>query len=509
MSSSSDAELLARYAHDGSREAFGELVARHRDWVHSVAVRRVRDEHLADDVTQAVFIVLARRARTIRQGTVLSAWLFGVTRFASAAALRGESRRKRHEMAAAAMRQGELIAATPGDADDAISEELDRALAKLGGKDRTAVLLRYYERKTLAEVGQVLGISEEAARKRVDRAVEKLRVRVAGASASVSGISLPVLTGWLDQYAVQGAKIPAHILASSAISAVQSAHVTGSSVALAKGAIRMLIWNKLKWIGAICVLALVPAVGRVILSHTNYAGGGAAASDQPQAAQSVPAGDAEIHDAANAPPSTSFAGEPTTKPARVEFHILADRATASEDDLKAMDLRLAPGGPGPSLQAGDTIRWFKVEDPQDFERPGGLTVTREWNGNRYLPVLITPEASMDHSNGHEWGFAKVYPARSNDGHLAVGIQFDDRGAALFSDLTTRWFNSGVKQGQFPSLAILCGDAIVSAPKLSTPIAGGSALITTGSGFTASQMTRILQATNADMTPPATEPAPTP
>ncbi len=125
MNSRSDSELLAEYVRAGSREAFTELVARHRDWVHSVAVRRVHDEHLADDVTQAVFIVLARRARGIKEGTVLSAWLFGVARYAATNAVRGESRRKRHETAAAAMKQRETAIETSSEADDAIAGELD------------------------------------------------------------------------------------------------------------------------------------------------------------------------------------------------------------------------------------------------------------------------------------------------------------------------------------------------------------------------------------------------
>src|SRR6185436_975216 len=79
-----DTELVRQYVHDRSSRAFEELVRRHIDWVHGVAMRAVRDRALADDVTQAVFAVLAQKAKTLREGTVLSAWLFGVTRLTSA-----------------------------------------------------------------------------------------------------------------------------------------------------------------------------------------------------------------------------------------------------------------------------------------------------------------------------------------------------------------------------------------------------------------------------------------
>src|SRR5437762_5212992 len=99
----SDRELLQQYVQSGSEEAFAELVRRHIHWVHSSAMRQVRDRHLAEDVAQTVFIVLAQKARTLKEEVVLAGWLFKVTRYAASEVLRGERRRKIREHKAATM----------------------------------------------------------------------------------------------------------------------------------------------------------------------------------------------------------------------------------------------------------------------------------------------------------------------------------------------------------------------------------------------------------------------
>jgi RNA polymerase sigma factor (sigma-70 family) len=168
----SDLELLRQYR-AGSEAAFAALVARHVDWVYAAALRRVGNVQLAEDVTQCVFIALARSGR-MREGTVMSAWLFQVLRFTSAKAVRTELRRRHHETEAAKQRPAEA----PSD-DEAHWQELapilDEAVASLGGRDRQAILLRFYQRSSIADVAGALAISEEGARKRVTRAVAKLR----------------------------------------------------------------------------------------------------------------------------------------------------------------------------------------------------------------------------------------------------------------------------------------------------------------------------------------------
>jgi RNA polymerase sigma factor (sigma-70 family) len=180
-----DVELLRQYR-EGNHDAFAVLVKRHADWVYSVALRHVcGDRHLAEDVMQAAFIVLARDIRTGRTAnTALNAWLFKVVRFTALTAMRGESRRRRHERKAASM--------TPEATSHAAPEapikgtRLDELIAKLRERDRQAVLLRFYHRKDIPEIARELGVSETAARKRLERAVDKLREmfrRISGAAS--------------------------------------------------------------------------------------------------------------------------------------------------------------------------------------------------------------------------------------------------------------------------------------------------------------------------------------
>src|SRR5439155_18397673 len=169
-----DAQLLQSYVETGSSEAFTALTSKHVNFVYGAALRLVRDRHVAEEVTQAVFIVLARKAATLRHEAVLSSWLLSTTRYAALGQMKINARRKRHERRAAEMakteRSEEAERSWPQ-----YEGELDGALASLRETDRKAILLRFYEHKTFDEIAAILGTAEEAARKRVSRAVEKLR----------------------------------------------------------------------------------------------------------------------------------------------------------------------------------------------------------------------------------------------------------------------------------------------------------------------------------------------
>lgn len=178
-----DQQLLRRYAADGSEAAFGEIVARHVDLVYSAAFRRTGgDAHLAQDVAQLVFTDLARKVRSLPEHVVLPGWLHQATRYAAAQLLRTERRRAAREQEAVTMNSilseadADPTRRSPTDADWAqIRPLLDEALDELGDDDRDALVLRFFEQRSLAEVGQALGANEDAARKRVTRALEKLR----------------------------------------------------------------------------------------------------------------------------------------------------------------------------------------------------------------------------------------------------------------------------------------------------------------------------------------------
>ena len=167
----SDFELLAEYR-AGSSAAFAALVSRHIDWVYSVALRRVGDAQLAQDVSQTVFIALAQDTK-LREGGSMLAWLFQVARYASAKAVRARQRRRLHETEAAGRRPEETQESEQQW--QSVAPLLEEAVEHLGSRDRQAILLRFYQRCSFAQVGEAMAISEEGARKRVSRAITKLR----------------------------------------------------------------------------------------------------------------------------------------------------------------------------------------------------------------------------------------------------------------------------------------------------------------------------------------------
>lgn len=182
--------LLQEYVRDGSQAAFAGLVERYLGFVYGVCRRETGDPCLAEDVTQVVFLLLARKAPTLRPGTVLSGWLFQTARFASRDALKRESRRQRREEKAAEAMLQEL---TPDLTWHELEPVLNDALARLSEADRNIVLLRFFEDQSLKAVGEAFGISEDTARKRVARAIEKLRAHLKKHGFSVTGAVLMAL----------------------------------------------------------------------------------------------------------------------------------------------------------------------------------------------------------------------------------------------------------------------------------------------------------------------------
>jgi RNA polymerase sigma factor (sigma-70 family) len=185
-----DSELLRRFAKTNSEDAFAELVKRHVNLVYSAALRQVNgDGHLAKDVSQMVFTDLACQADSLARRKSLTGWLYTSAHFAAAKTVRGENRRRDREEKF--MR--EPISETAPDADwEKLRPTLDDAMHELKESDREAVLLRYFENRPFAEVGAKLGLNENAARMRVERALEKLRdifvkrgIKTATAFASV------------------------------------------------------------------------------------------------------------------------------------------------------------------------------------------------------------------------------------------------------------------------------------------------------------------------------------
>jgi RNA polymerase sigma factor (sigma-70 family) len=166
-----DLELLNQYARDGVESAFAEIVRRYVNLVYSAALRQVRSPQLAEEVAQSVFTDLARNTTGLASDTILTAWLYQVTRRTAIDVVRRESRRQLREQIATEMN---LMNATAEDWTQ-VEPLLDEAMEALDATDRTAVLLRYFENQSFREVGAKLGTTDDAAQKRVSRAVERLR----------------------------------------------------------------------------------------------------------------------------------------------------------------------------------------------------------------------------------------------------------------------------------------------------------------------------------------------
>lgn len=255
-----DLALLREYAASRSDGAFAALVARHVNFVYSTALRQVNDPHLAQEVTQAVFVILAQKADKISDKVVLAGWLFKTTRFAALAQLRAEAKRRQRELETCMQADGQTDAPTnfpspPADETwNQMSPLLDEALAALGEKDRQAVLLRFFENKSFLEVGTALRAGEDTARKRMSRALEKLRKFFAKRGVV---LTTAIIAGAISANAVSAA--PVGLATTITATAASGSAVAASTLTLVKGTFKIMTYAKLKLALGIAVATLVAA----------------------------------------------------------------------------------------------------------------------------------------------------------------------------------------------------------------------------------------------------------
>jgi RNA polymerase sigma factor (sigma-70 family) len=275
-----DAQLLDRYARARDESAFAELVRRHLNLVYSAAARRVGDRHLAEDVTQAVFLILARKPRAARAASPLSAWLLTTVRYAAANAMKIERRRRRHESAAATNASG---ACSPNPSDVLVWHEvaahIDDALLRLPPLDRQAVLLRYFEGKPVRDIADAMNTTEGAARQRLSRSLEKLRHRLTRHSTAIAIDGAAGLATLLAAHALRAAPPRLTASACSAAAAAATTATGTASFTIAKGAIAMMTLTKLKTVAAVAAVASLLTTGLFITINR-----GAHAQDSQRAA---------------------------------------------------------------------------------------------------------------------------------------------------------------------------------------------------------------------------------
>lgn len=232
--------LLREYADGHSESAFAELVQRHINLVYSVALRFTENGADAQDVTQAVFIILAKKAATLHPKTILSGWLYETTRFTAMNFLTNKNRRQAREQEA--YRQSTSSDAVPEMIWPQLVPLLESAMSRLNEKDRALVALRFFENRSMAEIAALLGINEWAVRKRSERVLEKMRSYFfkRGVNSTTETIA-----GAISANAMQVAPIGMGATI-SAVALAKSAVASASTLTLVHGALKIMAWTKMK-----------------------------------------------------------------------------------------------------------------------------------------------------------------------------------------------------------------------------------------------------------------------
>ena len=302
-----DYVLLRRYADERDESAFAELMRRHVDLVHSASLRRVGDRSLADDVTQATFMILARKAKSIRQRRrePLSAWLLNAVRYAAANAIKMENRRRKHEHAAAIRRAREQPGACSADPTQVIvwqeiAQSLDDAVLRLSSSHRRAVLLRYFENQAIGEMALQMQLSEGAVKQLLTRATAKLRQILSKQGTAIGAIDALAFERLLESHVVTSAPAAVKAACAAAAGGATAAAGIGAGVgtSIAKGAINTMTWTKTQIAAGVLVAATIGGAGGTLAIKTAFAQGQAGAPAK-LSAGNKPSAPSQLDKAAN------------------------------------------------------------------------------------------------------------------------------------------------------------------------------------------------------------------
>jgi RNA polymerase sigma factor (sigma-70 family) len=259
MADVNDSSLIQEYAGRNSESAFAALVQRHVNFVYSVAFRYVGNSQDAQDVTQAVFIILARKAESLRRRSILTGWLYETTRLTARQLLRTKGRQHAREQ------EAYMQSILDQSGNEAIwrqlAPHLEAAMSRLRAADRELLALRFYENKTGAEAAALLGIGAEAAHKRTNRALEKLRkfFTKRGVDSTAATIAETISANSVQAAPVALAKTV------TAVAIAKGATASLSTLTLIKGALKIMAWTKMKTATVVGV-AVIFATGTTTLA---------------------------------------------------------------------------------------------------------------------------------------------------------------------------------------------------------------------------------------------------
>jgi RNA polymerase sigma factor (sigma-70 family) len=440
-----DSELLRHYAEDRSEAAFAELVKRRVGLVYSVAVRQCGgDSHLAEDVTQKVFTDLARKAGELAGRTVLSGWLYRSTQFAASDTVRSERRRRAREEANVLMNETWAGKAEAGASADweKLRPVLDEAMAELGEEDRDAVAFRFLEEKSFAEIGRRLELSEEAARKRVSRAVGKLQGLLARRGVTSTEAALALVLA--NQAA---ATVPAGLAASVTSGALAGA--VGLASTAAGGGMAIFMGTTKLTVGLIGAAA-VAGIGAAWwgTSRAQEARAALATATQEQAALSakleklegrVQAESARVQRAETENARLLAAAEKMKSAAVAPVAVEAEPVTSgmvSARFKRAQDLVMNGGDPAEALR--ELIWCYDVGMPQISGMMGGVRPTSTLIfaklGERFPAALDALRERRDKARERLLGSESDYTVAAEFGSLNKALKEDAVNIALFDQL---------------------------------------------------------------------------
>jgi RNA polymerase sigma factor (sigma-70 family) len=455
MNMTESRSLLGDYVKTGSEPAFREILARYIDLVYSAAVRLVDgDIHLAQDVTQTVFVDLARKARTLPSDVMLGGWLHHHTVFVSATVMRGERRRRRRERQAVEMSAFQNN--TPPDL-GSFAPVLDEAIDKLGTLDRTAILLRFFEQLDFRSVGDVLGSNEDAARKRVSRALDKLQVLLKhrGITVSATGLGTALAAGAI-------AVAPTGLAATVATTALTDAAVGG---AVSSSLFKVAAILKMQ-AGAIGALAFALMAAFLVLQQREQTKIREMNQLLHQQLQQLESRNQQLQDSIVQSEKSLLANNNQSREIlKLRGEVTLLRRHQKELELAAAQLRR----PGPDLPSGANLlpakpAPFQVQIVLDGPGDDSETMTNNSNGSNGETLYVQKSPLLDYTAIS----SATVTTNTSTGAPQIAIAFSEEGKDLFAQITRENLNK--------RLAIVLDGHLYSAPVIKTEIAGGRAEI---------------------------------